>query len=109
MKRLWCPNGDGAFEESAVRCPRCGARLVERMVLRTGEEDTPVAVGVAPNEAIAGLWKSILESEEIATMIRPMGPGFGAWGSVATFEHEVLVRRADAERAREILDGLEGE
>jgi hypothetical protein len=42
-------------------------------------------------------------------MIRPMGPGFGAWGSVATFEHEVLVRRADAERAQQILSELNGE
>lgn len=109
MKQRWCPNGDGAFEASAVRCPRCGARLVERIVLRTGEEDTPVAIGLAPNEAIAGLWKSILESEGIPTLIRPMGPGFGAWGSVATFEHEVLVRRADAEQAHEILSGLDAE
>lgn len=109
MKQQWCPNGHGAFEAGAVRCPRCGERLVERTVLRTGEEDTPLAVGIAPNEAIAGLWKSVLESEGIPTLIRPMGPGFGAWGSVATFEHEVLVRRIDAGRARQILDELNAE
>jgi hypothetical protein len=109
MKQYWCPNGHGAFEENAVRCPRCGERLVERAILRRGEDDTPVAVGVAPNEAIAGLWKSVLESEGIATLIRPMGPGFGAWGSVATFEHEMLVRRVDAERAVQILADLDAE
>lgn len=65
--------------------------------------DVPVAVAVAPNEAIADLWKSVLRDEGIVSMLRPLGPGFGAWASAATFEHEVLVRAADAGRAREIL------
>ncbi len=67
------------------------------------DPNVPVAVAVAPNEAIADLWKSVLRDEGIVAMARPLGPGFGAWGSVATFEHEMLVRGADAERAREIL------
>lgn len=107
MRQRWCPNGDGAFEEGVVRCPRCGERLVERDSLSRSEDDTPVAVAIAPNEAIGGLWKSVLEDEGIRTLLRPLGPGFGAWASVATFEHELLVRRADADRAREIVAELE--
>jgi hypothetical protein len=100
--RLWCPNGDGAFDAWVARCPRCGERLVDRPPDRTAES-RPLRVGVAPNQAIAELWKSALESEGIVTMLRPLGPGFGAWASVATFEHEILVREGDAARAREVL------
>jgi hypothetical protein len=36
-------------------------------------------------------------------LVRPGGPGAGAWGSVATFEHGLYVREGDLERAREII------
>lgn len=71
----------------------------------TAPDDSPVSVAIAPNQAIAGMWKSVLDEEGIFSMLRPLGPGFGAWASVATFEHEILVRQSDAERAREILEG----
>ena len=61
-------------------------------------------VAVAPNEPIAGLWRSVLDEAGIVSMIRPLGPGFGAWGSVATFEHEVLVPEADLDDARALVD-----
>ena len=41
--------------------------------------------------------------EGIVAFARPLGPGFGAWGSVATFEHEVIVRHSDIERAKLVL------
>jgi hypothetical protein len=100
---LDCPHGHGAYETPALRCPRCGAPLVERAARRPGDRGRPVQVAVAPNEPIAGLWRSVLEESGIVTMIRPLGPGFGAWGSVATFEHEVLVPEADAADARALL------
>jgi hypothetical protein len=102
QEQLWCPNGDGAFDAWVVRCPRCGERLVDRPPANA-TDDQPVRVALAPNQAIAELWKSALESEGIVTMLRPLGPGFGAWGSVATFEHEILVRERDAEQARDVL------
>lgn len=101
-ERRWCPNGDGEFDPWVVRCPRCGERLVDRPPLSV-TNDQPVRVAVAPNQAIAELWKSALDSEGIITMLRPLGPGFGAWASVATFEHEILVRSSDADRARSVL------
>ena len=101
--RRWCPNGDGAFDQWVVRCPKCGERLVDEFP-SGASDDSPVSVAVAPNQAIAGMWKSVLDSEGIFSMLRPLGPGFGAWASVATFEHEILVRQSDAAHAREILE-----
>jgi hypothetical protein len=57
----------------------------------------------APNEPIARLWEQVLQEAGIPVLVRPGGPGAGAWGSVATFEHGLFVRESDLERAREII------
>lgn len=57
----------------------------------------------APNEPIARLWEQVLQDSGIPVLVRPGGPGAGAWGSVATFEHGLFVREGDLERAREII------
>jgi hypothetical protein len=57
----------------------------------------------APNEPIARLWEQVLQDAGIPVLVRPGGPGAGAWGSVATFEHGLFVREGDLERAREII------
>jgi hypothetical protein len=57
----------------------------------------------APNEPMARLWEQVLQDAGIPVLVRPGGPGAGAWGSVATFEHGLYVREGDLERAREII------
>ena len=57
----------------------------------------------APNEPLARLWEQVLQEAGIPSLVRPGGPGAGAWGSVATFEHDIFVRESDLERAREIV------
>ena len=57
----------------------------------------------APNEPMARLWEQVLQDAGIPVLVRPGGPGAGAWGSVATFEHGLFVREGDLERAREII------
>lgn len=69
----------------------------------------PVQLAIAPNEVIAGMWVSELEAEGIIAFARPLGPGMGAWASVATFEHEVIVRSSDLERARTVLEVFNAE
>ena len=57
----------------------------------------------APNEPIASLWEQMLGDAGIPALVRPGGPGAGAWASVATFEHEIYVRASDLDRARQVL------
>jgi hypothetical protein len=57
----------------------------------------------APNEPIARMWEQMLAEAGIPALVRPGGPGAGAWGSVATFEHDLYVRQDDLNRARQIM------
>lgn len=73
------------------------------------EGDGLVSVATAPNEVAAGLWREALEAAGIPVLLRAVGPGIGAWGSTFSLEHDLSVRAADAERARDLLAELEAE
>jgi hypothetical protein len=66
-------------------------------------EDPIVPLTTEPNEPLAHLTARMLEDEGIRVLVAPLGAGHGAWGSVATFEHELRVLRSDLDRARAIL------
>jgi hypothetical protein len=57
----------------------------------------------APNELMARYWEDVLVDAGIPVLVRPGGTGAGGWGSVATFAHDLYVRRDDLTRAREIV------
>jgi hypothetical protein len=57
----------------------------------------------APNEPMARFWEEVLVDAGIPVQLRPGGPGAGGWGSVATFSHDLYVRKSDLDRAREIV------
>ena len=57
----------------------------------------------APNEPMARFWEQVLADAGIPALVRPGGPGAGGWGSVATFAHDLYVRRDDLEQARAIV------
>ena len=66
--------------------------------------DELVRVAIAPNEPAADVLCAFLRSEGIDSMRRVTDVGAGALDGVApTGSREVLVREADAERARELL------
>lgn len=67
--------------------------------------DEIVLLGSAGSEVEAGMWKDALEAAGVRTLIRPGGPGAGAWASAATFEHHVYVRADQYEVARRVLEG----
>lgn len=69
------------------------------------DHDDIVLLGVAGSEVEAGMWNQSLQAEGVRTLIRPGGPGAGAWASAATFEHQVFVRADQLELARKVLDG----
>jgi hypothetical protein len=57
----------------------------------------------APNEPMARFWEDVLVDAGIPVLVRPGGPGAGGWGSVATFSHDLYVRKDDLTRAQEII------
>lgn len=63
-----------------------------------------VHLATAPSEVEGMMWRDAIQAEGISVMLRPGGPGAGAWASSATFEHALYVRDADFDDAREILE-----
>ena len=71
--------------------------------------DEIVLLGTAGSEVEAGMWNQVLQSEGIKALIRPGGPGAGAWASSASFDHQIFVRADQLEAAQLALEGaLEG-
>lgn len=71
--------------------------------------DEIVLLGTASSEVEAGMWNEALKSAGVRALIRPGGPGAGAWASAASFEHHVFVRADQLEAAREVVEGYSGE
>lgn len=69
--------------------------------------DKIVLLATVANEPLAQLYKQILSEEGIKAMAKPVGPGFGGWGSVATLQHDIYVLSADKERAEAVLADLD--
>lgn len=63
-----------------------------------------VHLATAPSEVEGMMWRDAIQAEGISVMLRPGGPGAGAWASSATFEHLLYVREGDFEEARDILE-----
>lgn len=107
----YCPAGDGAFEDWVARCPECGRSPRDEPPGEdavVGDDSSEIVwLMTAPNEPIAQMWAEDLRVAAIPVLLRPGGPGFGAWGSVAVFEHELYVRAADLPRARALLAELD--
>lgn len=107
----YCPAGDGAFEDWVEKCPECGrtlqvARPDDALGLTHLEETDLAWLATAPNQPEAEMWADTLRSAGVAVLLRAGGPGFGAWASVAMFEHHLFVHRHDLKRARELTSRL---
>ena len=70
------------------------------------EDDPIVYLATVPNEPLALMFAEALEDAGIRTMVKAAGPGFGGWGSAATFEHELYVLQSQFAGAEEILREL---
>lgn len=107
----YCPQGDGAFDDWVAACPECGATLLDvpgtEHDIEPDDDRPPVFLQMAPNEVEAGMTREILRDAGIPVLLRPEGPGIGAWASAATMQHAVYVRAADLDRARDILSEIE--
>ena len=109
---VYCPAGDGAFEDWVAVCPDCGRGVVAEPPI--AEEPLPTRVDQPivlltriPNEPLAQLTREVLAGEGIKVMLKPAGPGFGGWASAANLEHELYVLQSQADEAREILADFE--
>lgn len=109
---VFCPAGDGEFEDWVPVCPDCGRDTVSAPPLAAepvpARNDQPIVLLTRiANEPLAKLTREVLAGEGIKVMLKPAGPGFGGWGSAANLEHELYVLQSQADEAREILADFE--
>ncbi len=72
------------------------------------EDDEPIVyLATVGNEPLARMWAEILADEGVRAMLKPLGPGMGAWASTATFEHELYVLQSQLSQAQAIVRQLE--
>ena len=71
------------------------------------DDDPVVYLATAPNESIAQLWADVLSEAGIRAMLKPLGPGFGAWGSAWNLEHNIYVLRSKLAAAKTVIAELE--
>ena len=72
----------------------------------TQESGEIVWLITAPNEPEALMWADAIRATGIPVFVRAGGPGVGAWASVSSFEHDLLVRERDLIPARRIVREL---
>jgi len=70
-------------------------------------DDPVVLLTTAPNEPLAMMLAEALREAGIETLVKALGPGFGAWASAATFEHELYVLRSRLAEARAVIAEFE--
>ncbi|MBA3378473.1 MAG: DUF2007 domain-containing protein [Chloroflexota bacterium] len=104
----YCPAGDGVFDDWVERCPECGRELQDQPVHEGSTQDSGEIVWLitAPNEPEALMWADAIRATGIPVFVRAGGPGVGAWASVSSFEHDLLVRERDLVPARRIVREL---
>lgn len=73
----------------------------------SGEGESLVSVGSAPNEAIAKIWMQILEDSGIRSVIQGGRPVSGLLGDFSlNMPYDIYVREQEAEQAADILESL---
>jgi hypothetical protein len=68
-----------------------------------GRSVVEVPVATFRDHAQAAMWAEWLRGEGVLSVLVPLGPGAGAWGSSDILPHELRVAAEDAGRARTLL------
>ena len=68
--------------------------------------DPLVLLATAPNEPVALMWKEILESEGIPSMVKRNAPAWLLYAQSVMLPCELYVLASQQEKAKEILDSL---
>lgn len=102
----YCPFCREVFSlDFKKKCPNCQVALVEGLP-PTGDKYQSV------EETSLDRFNSLIEAEMAADLLRqagipsvlvPLGPGAGGWGTSLWSPHELRVRADDVKRAREVL------
>ncbi|NLN76856.1 MAG: hypothetical protein GX139_11170 [Armatimonadetes bacterium] len=103
----YCPKCKYEYRSGIKTCPDCDAQLVDELSKPSSRDTELVVVGAYPFESIAQQAKLLLESNGIETVL--LNEIMSQTDIVLVFADggvKALVRKEDAERAKEILAEL---
>ena len=110
---MFCPKCGEEFSWDVMVCPTCDVDTVDRLPGPVPTPDVELVTVLATGDAgLIALAKSLLEGETIDYFVRGdglqdlFGLGRMTGYSFAMGPAEFLVRAEDADRARELLEGL---
>ncbi len=108
----YCPKCRDEFQDWVKTCPDCRVALVTELpapsksAKRGKTGDSLVHIADAPNEPVARMWVEVLENNGIRCSTRG-GHFLGDMSANSPFlPCEIHVLASEAQRAREVLDGL---
>jgi hypothetical protein len=103
----FCPRCRTEYREGCEHCADCGTALVATLPpLSANRHDEPtreVRIATFSTWSEASMWAERLEAEGIPSVLVPLGPGAGGWGSSSFLPHELKVRAEDVERAQRLI------
>jgi hypothetical protein len=105
----YCPFCRSEYRVGITHCPDCQVRLVDEAPPPgpAYQEVEEVPVARFNSQIEAEMWSDILRQAKIPSVLVPLGPGSGVWGTSLWVPHELRVRASDVSRARSILPGPE--
>jgi hypothetical protein len=110
---MFCPNCREEFSWNVMVCPTCEVDTVDRLVGPAPVPDVELVCVLATGDAGAvAIARSLLDAEQIDHFVRGdglqdlFGLGRMTGFNFAMGPAEFWVRAEDADRARELLDGL---
>ena len=110
---MFCPRCEQEFSWDVMVCPTCDVDTVDRLPGPEPEPDAELVPVLATGDpGLIAVAKSLLDGEEIDYLIRGeglqdlFGLGRATSYNFAMGPAEFWVRADDAERARELLEGL---
>jgi len=103
---MFCPKCKYEYIRGVFDCPDCGEKLVETLPVEAEEpfsdESKTVEIFQTSEKSILAMVKAILEDNGIISII---SPPIGMRASAIVYQ--VFVNELDAEKARDLLDGIE--
>ncbi len=110
----WCPQCGETYRWYERECPTCGVELEDAPPAEPGLPDIELLSVLKTEDAgLVAVARSVLDAEGIEYVLRSVdgrdiGSAFGGSNEAIFGPAEIVVRAGDADRARELLELLEG-
>lgn len=106
-----CPHCGGVYPAGQGYCPFCGEDEPESAASDESAEAVgqtiEVTIATFPAQPQAEMWAEVLRNAGIPSVLVPLNPGAGGWGTSLWGPYALRIRAVDVDHARQILPETE--